>query len=255
MKNTLLTICSVIALSGFAQTSISLVNMENNASIAANSVVNIITYPDSLRTVNIDIKNNGSSTHVYDVLRYDMMLNSSGPNVANAYFCLAGECFSPGNYRSLKSLTLSAGQSASQIPDANHIEYQLITDLMEISHVGFSYVKYSVVNIANVSDSIQFTIKYNDATILGVSNNKAKDLAFQVSPNPAKGNVSLKFGNGSQASAKVQIYNSLGAVVLDREISGGTNTASINVEHLTAGVYFINLRQGELTATRKLVIE
>jgi hypothetical protein len=49
---------------------------------------------------------------------------------------------------------------------------------------------------------------------------------------------------------KVEIFNVLGKKVLETVIT----SKEVNVNNLTAGVYIIKIKEGEATATRKLII-
>jgi len=49
---------------------------------------------------------------------------------------------------------------------------------------------------------------------------------------------------------KVEIFNVLGKKVLEAIIT----SKEVNVSNLTAGVYIIKIKEGEATATRKLII-
>jgi hypothetical protein len=49
---------------------------------------------------------------------------------------------------------------------------------------------------------------------------------------------------------KVEIFNVLGKKVLETVIT----SKEVNVSNLTAGVYIIKIKEGEATATRKLII-
>jgi hypothetical protein len=48
----------------------------------------------------------------------------------------------------------------------------------------------------------------------------------------------------------VEIFNVLGKKVLETVIT----SKEVNVNNLTAGVYIIKIKEGEATATRKLII-
>ena len=70
-----------------------------------------------------------------------------------------------------------------------------------------------------------------------------------IYPNPTNGGriyISTKLS----LDKKVEIFNVLGKKVLETVIT----SKEVNVSNLTAGVYIIKIKEGEATATRKLII-
>jgi len=82
---------------------------------------------------------------------------------------------------------------------------------------------------------------------------------ISVYPNPTYQETVLAFDNFTEIATPVliTIYDNMGRSVqqLDYEAQTGKNTISLNVNHLSTGMYTIRLEQGEYFATRKLVIQ
>ena len=187
MKRSLLILLTVLCLKGFSQTSILVTNITNTASPAAmvaNQIIANTTTFNATSTNDIDIKNTGSVTNVYKVKRYDVVKNTG----AEPRFCFASQCYATAQMVSLQSITLTAGQSASEVQGT----FQIITaDLDETVAVGYSYIKYSVINTANANDSLQFSIKYNAPA--GFNELNANGLSgFELFPNRASDATVLK---------------------------------------------------------------
>src|ERR1041385_651972 len=145
----------LITTCGVAQVSIQVKNTGNNQIVAANATVYSITSAGNTTSDVFDIKNTSASTQTYVLYRYDLILHAT----ATANFCFAGTCYGPPTVIS-GYLVLNAGQSASQSTVANTM---LTADLNEDpSTSGLSHVKYSFKNINTPSDSIQFSMRYND---------------------------------------------------------------------------------------------
>ena len=254
MKKSLLILSSLFCLNGFSQSSIQVKDFATAATITANSIVESTTSAGSTTGLTFDIKNISASTKLYYVKRYDIVLHSvsTTSTVADAYFCFAGTCYSSLTQISVTT-TLTAGQSTSQFTTTAE---NLVTDLAEASTVGYSLVKYTVINSANASDSLQFSIKYNGA--LGVSELSANSLSsLELFPNPATDVTVLKVNSQKTMDAKVIIYNALGAIVSEKPVGifEGKNKIEINVSDLSSGVYLAQIKMGSGSVTKKLVVK
>lgn len=83
------------------------------------------------------------------------------------------------------------------------------------------------------------TTKTQEPTIEGLS----------IYPNPVN-SEKIYITTKSSLDKKVEIFNVLGKKVLETIIT----SKEVNVGNLSAGVYIIKIKEGEATATRKLII-
>lgn len=252
MKRSLLILITVFCLKGFSQSSILVTNITDTntpAPMVANQVVAMTTTFNATTKNDFDVKNTGIVTNVYKVKRYDVVKNTG----AEPRFCFASQCYGTAQMVSIQSLTLNAGQSASEVQGS----FQIITaDLDEFVAVGYSYIKYSVINEANANDSLQFSIKYNAPSGLNELNTNALS-AFELFPNPASDATVLKVSSLKAMDAKVVVYNALGAVVSEKAIviSEGKNKIDLDINNLSSGVYFTQIKMGNNSVTKKLVVK
>ena len=70
-----------------------------------------------------------------------------------------------------------------------------------------------------------------------------------IYPNPTNSGK-IYITTKSSLDKKVEIFNVLGKKVLETVIT----SKEVNVSNLSAGVYIIKIKEGEATATRKLII-
>ena len=70
-----------------------------------------------------------------------------------------------------------------------------------------------------------------------------------IYPNPVNSGK-IYITTKSSLDKKVEIFNVLGKKVLETVIT----SKEVNVSHLEAGVYIIKIKEGEASATRKLII-
>ena len=81
---------------------------------------------------------------------------------------------------------------------------------------------------------------------LGVSAQE-KELGFY--PNPAtQGKITIT--SKTSTEKEVQIYNVLGKLILQQQV-----TREMSIASLTPGVYIVKIKEGENTATRKLIVK
>lgn len=79
-----------------------------------------------------------------------------------------------------------------------------------------------------------------------------------ISPNPAKNNVEVSFSINDNNDVNISIFNSLGAMVYSQNegnLTSGNHTVNVNVSKLSSGVYYMNVKAGDNTITKKLIIE
>lgn len=74
-----------------------------------------------------------------------------------------------------------------------------------------------------------------------------------ISPNPTNGLLNISF-NTTPQNTKIELYNSIGALVLTETMANKNNT--INVTDLSSGIYFMKVLEGNrVVAVKKLVRE
>jgi hypothetical protein len=73
-------------------------------------------------------------------------------------------------------------------------------------------------------------------------------------PNPASGEVTMTNGNVADA-ATLSVVNALGQTVLSQRIEPANGTVRFNVSQLPAGVYLVELRNGNARSTGRLIKE
>ncbi|MDW5290818.1 T9SS type A sorting domain-containing protein [Formosa sp. PL04] len=84
---------------------------------------------------------------------------------------------------------------------------------------------------------------------LSISNNTDIETKFLVYPNPVSDIITIDFKSSN--TAKMQIIDYLGKTVISDEIQNGTK--SIDLSHLSSGLYFIKVSDKQETFTRKII--
>lgn len=248
MKKTLLLLTScVLSQFSYSQVSIELRNVATSATIAANTVINLTTSASNNTQFTFDIKNISNGTRSYNAKRYDITLN----NGADAYFCFAGTCYGSNVLVSPTPLSLSAGQSASQLSGNFNM---LVADLDEGASVGLSVIKYTFINTQLSSDSIQVTLRYNVPTSIKQTN--SLNSSFSLNPNPTSNQTKVKFSSNTNSTSTIKLINSLGQIVFEKnhETVVGENTVDLNLDNYSTGAYFVTIENTTSKVAKKLII-
>ena len=198
-------------------------------------------------------------THVYDVKRYDIIVNSIGnDDAALPYFCFGSLCYPNIAMFSTQSLTLNPGQNSKSVgsgPDSAY--FSLNIDLLEATARGLSEIKYTIFNTLNPNDSVQVTARYNDPQFVGIAHHSALQTPMHFQPNPAKESTVFIINTTIASEGLLQLINSVGQVVFSQtlSLSSGKNTFPLQVSNLAAGMYVAQLSEGGKISSQKLVIE
>lgn len=208
------------------------------------------TTVSSTTEVVIKFKNNSANNNTYSVLRKDLVLNPG----AKAHFCFGdlGTCYDETTYEiSSDFCTLAAGQETSGGKN-------LITEMDEAATVGYSVIYYKIFDAAtgkNGPDTLSFTLKYNQ--LLGIKeNNSVIAYNSDIYPNPSSDKASVTVVMAHDNSVKLQVHNSLGAIVYSRSeyVPAGKNKLSIDCSNYPDGLYFVTLSSGDSNITKRLII-
>jgi len=254
MKKIIILAFATFSLALFAQTSIQVTNITNTNSpvmVGINSDLYTSTHKYITSDITFDIKNTSSTTSkTYVIKRYDILLNITSQDTAKAHFCFGGSCFGAETYVS-PPLTFTPNQSASEMTGPNFV---LDAELDEASSLGLSQVKYTIMNTVTHSDSLQFTIKYNQPD--GVKETNKTISSIEIFPNPAKETTAIMINSPKTFDTNIMLYNSLGEVVSQKKLSitEGKNKIDLNLENFPSGVYFASIKTAGITLSKKLII-
>ena len=97
----------------------------------------------------------------------------------------------------------------------------------------------------------------DNLTLLNVTGIYDAALVNELSlfPNPAQHDLELRFNAGAEVFTSVSIVDAMGREIDSQSLRSfaGENRLRFDVSHLAAGVYYVNLRSGEVSVTRKFV--
>ena len=101
-------------------------------------------------------------------------------------------------------------------------------------------------------------LSFNFGGISGVQQNAANSVNSSVLyPNPAYNNATLAIGLKDASSITINVYDVVGQLVKTTKADGqlGENNINIDLNNLTTGIYMVNVKVGNTTSTKKLIIQ
>jgi hypothetical protein len=108
---------------------------------------------------------------------------------------------------------------------------------------------------SGTTTSNSYEINVNTAVVAGITANQLNN-EFSVFPNPAHESINVSLTNNSNLPVSASLTNMLGQVVITENL-GNTSLirSNINISTLPKGLYFMNVKVGEATSLKKVVIE
>jgi hypothetical protein len=81
------------------------------------------------------------------------------------------------------------------------------------------------------------------------------NLGLEVYPNPTTERVFVSFEKPLKLQTRIEIYNQLNQLVVDKKVETGTQVGEVNLFGLKKGIYFLRVSDGEsISSIKKLVI-
>ncbi|MBK7967182.1 MAG: T9SS type A sorting domain-containing protein [Bacteroidetes bacterium] len=107
---------------------------------------------------------------------------------------------------------------------------------------------YTDINGCSSGDSSEIIV----LNCVGINENENLANSILISPNPVSDVISLSFETQSNIGNSLQIINSLGELVDQKEVYLGKIT--LDVSKLQSGLYYIHVRSGNYFASKKVII-
>ncbi|MBA2612572.1 MAG: T9SS type A sorting domain-containing protein [Bacteroidetes bacterium] len=167
-------------------------------------------------------------------------------NAGADQFCI------PGN-------TVYIGQPQDEGIDDACIWYKLPNTTTAIDTAAGIFVSPISTSTYVVKQDICGIIKWDTVIVyqsaVGIQKNEAIKNNFNLFPNPANNELYISFTLDIEANFKtVLIYNSIGALIKEEDISFKNKKTSINTANLPNGIYYISLHSSDLKINKRFVI-
>ena len=201
------------------------------------------TAKDNVMSAQFNVKNKSASNLSVKVNRVEKSVISGSEN----YYCW-DVCTNPSPDISNAQL-IAAGASKGLSP--------LIADYDPKNKLGVSTIMYVFFVSNNPSDSTYIIVKFS-ATPTGMADNLlvGDNTISNAFPNPSNATVSLSYiMKGGTQKGKILVYNMLGSVVKEIELTDQQAVLTIPTSQLNSGLYFYTFMADEkIVSTKKLIV-
>lgn len=111
--------------------------------------------------------------------------------------------------------------------------------------------------MVEAANNIYFAINAAPISITGTVGTEDFELSnFTVYPNPNKGNFTVAFDSQSSNDIKISVFDIRGRQILSEQYQNtGTFSQNINLGNAEAGIYIVNVEDGNTKETRKIIVE
>ncbi len=242
MKKKLLTLLSVALVSLMSAQTMQILDNTSGAVIPSGSTVNILTTASTNLVTKFKAKNNSVTSPTVTIYRTAIVTNST----ANFPFCFACNCLPPTTTSAV--CTFTANEIA---PNASNTS-GLWPEINEAATVGFSKVKYKIVNNSNAADSTVLYITYNGA--VGLNEKSFDNFNLSVSPNPVNDMFVVKHTALESKNASIKVLNIVGNIVKEVRIENNETQTKVDASQLSAGIYFVSVYSNNALIDSKKII-
>lgn len=124
-----------------------------------------------------------------------------------------------------------------------------------IDYMGEAYLSVMAINDCGEgepSDQLEIIV---DNTV-GIGNTQFEGIDFSIQPNPNNGNFNIEINTDSNENITITFVNYIGVEILkDKNVNVQSGMVyPINLEGLPAGIYIVNIEQGDKNISRKVLI-
>jgi hypothetical protein len=93
-----------------------------------------------------------------------------------------------------------------------------------------------------------------DACVQFAELNENQIANFSIFPNPANEMVEISFQNSSTEKLPITVFDALGRIVFQDQITDFSKPFQINTSLYENGFYQISIQQGNLSTTKKMLV-
>lgn len=150
-----------------------------------------------------------------------------------------------------QSYTDSGYTLSDNFYDSAQVTVETLGNWVNSSVEGLYYIQYRATDLSgNVSLSAKRVIYVNGTNSVPV----IEGAQVSVYPNPSNGNFTVEASQAFGQGVTITVTNLLGATVYQTQPESSATKALINLEGINAGIYFVNISNGNRVETTKIVV-
>jgi len=97
-------------------------------------------------------------------------------------------------------------------------------------------------------------VTYTNQTSTGINDVNNADAGINISPNPAKDRVNIRFDDPAEEQVNISLTDMMGKTLLQTSCAKGMQQSQLNTSAIPAGLYFIQFKTSQGTTVRKVEI-
>jgi hypothetical protein len=206
---------------------------------------------DVLETVFIDLTSATSAALDFDLAKAQYSSSFSDAfRVDISIDC--GATFAQIYYKDGMTLSTVSGFQTSNWTPSSAADWR--TENIDLAAFLGENVQFRFVNINGYGNST-FIDNINVTGVLGIAKEDLSNITMY--PNPASNEVFVNLKNIVQGEVSITLFNSLGQrlqVISEAEMAGKTQGV-LNVSNCATGIYFVKIKAGQNTTTKKLIVQ
>lgn len=249
MKNIYIALMSFVIGAGAASAQTTMFELKSvtgpTVIVSDNDIFHHTTTPGAYLQHTFKLKNLTAASRTVSVRKYEDLVNTvNASDKAEITFCNGSTCYPP------SVNTVPFEMAANETLDFK-------ADITEASQIGESIIRYKFTNFEDANDNITIVLKYNSPTSVESFGTVLTNVS-NIYPNPTNGKSFLNIqSKGEVQGLQLTIINALGSQVSSKniDISKGNNTIALESENLSAGLYFVNLKGGNIHITKKITVK
>ncbi len=192
----------------------------------------------------------------------------SGPGITGQQNIAETPNFSGTFVNSINATTNSAyyvsngdGTQAPYNASSTYVQYDGYTTTLEAkSAVQIGQTYHMIIAIADAGDGILDSGVFleTEGINVGVNKKTAEKEELEIFPNPTSSDATLKITLPKQVSVSYNVVNTLGQLVEDENLGSlkeGVHSIELATKNYPTGVYFVRVKMGEQTMTKKVIIK
>lgn len=230
----------------FGQDSLQLFTIEGDQIVNGQTIEVLVTDLNAYETVSEEyfVRNN-SVSDIEVMLRQEAVVLVDS---AKFSFCALGNCFPPNINETSRPYTISAETTVG--------EGGVMTGHYHpLNNKGTSLIRYTFYNANDINDTTSFMISFNGGSGTGV-NNFDENAVLHAFPNPATSSLFIQYDLENISGTYLKIYNSIGEIVIQKEVNSISGIIKLDVSSLTKGIYIYRLESSnQQTKAHKVIVK
>jgi TusA-related sulfurtransferase len=160
-------------------------------------------------------------------------------------FCALGSCFPAGINETTRDFPITANTTVGN-------DGVFTGHYHPNSNSGTSVIRYTFYNVADLNDTVSFMISFSgDDTGIGSIDENA---AINAYPNPTNNTLFIQYDLKKIKNGYLNLYNTLGALVLQQEINSPSGLINLNVSELPKGIYMYQFESASVKSRANKVL-